>query len=159
MCRKALFRERARRPVRRVVALAVESRAFELPLMPGVAAEVLASSLDDQSDAARLAQLSNIPNALRNTSAEGRQSAFREMSRYGKPSYCSVWQRSGKLRSPHRCRAHCSVRGLMNLWANVNGTATRLWAKEGSRACRKNVEIAYLCGLLHNVGVPVVLPC
>jgi HD-like signal output (HDOD) protein len=37
------------------------------------------------------------------------------------------------------------------------GLAAGLWAKEVSRSCRKNVEIAYLCGLLHNVGVPVVL--
>jgi HD-like signal output (HDOD) protein len=32
-----------------------------------------------------------------------------------------------------------------------------LRAKEVARACRKNTEMAYLCGLLHNVGTRVVL--
>ena len=33
------------------------SRALEVPLLPNVAAEVLSSSLDDESNAARLAEL------------------------------------------------------------------------------------------------------
>lgn len=35
--------------------------------------------------------------------------------------------------------------------------ATALWAKEVARACRHNVEAAFLAGLLHDIGRPVVI--
>jgi HD-like signal output (HDOD) protein len=35
--------------------------------------------------------------------------------------------------------------------------ATALWAREISRSQRRNVEVSFLCGLLHQVGKPVVL--
>lgn len=34
---------------------------------------------------------------------------------------------------------------------------TGLWAKEVARACRKNVEAAFLTGLLHDIGRPVAV--
>src|SRR5512139_3612585 len=43
--------------VRRRLACSLDSRAMELPLLPGVAAEVIAGSLDDHDDPTRLAQL------------------------------------------------------------------------------------------------------
>ena len=38
-----------------------------------------------------------------------------------------------------------------------SGIGCALWNKELSRLRRQNVETAYLCGLLHNVGQPMVL--
>lgn len=35
--------------------------------------------------------------------------------------------------------------------------ATALWAKEVARACRHNVEAAFLAGLLHDIGRPVAI--
>jgi len=35
--------------------------------------------------------------------------------------------------------------------------AAGLWAKEVARACRKNVEAAFLAGLLHDIGRPVAV--
>lgn len=35
--------------------------------------------------------------------------------------------------------------------------ATALWSKEVARAMRSNVEAAFLCGLLHSIGQPVIL--
>lgn len=35
--------------------------------------------------------------------------------------------------------------------------STALWAKEVARACRHNVEAAFLAGLLHDIGRPVVI--
>ena len=35
--------------------------------------------------------------------------------------------------------------------------ATGLWAREIARSLRRNVEVSFLCGLLHQVGRPVVL--
>ena len=37
------------------------------------------------------------------------------------------------------------------------GIGAALWGKELARIRRKNVETAYLCGLLHNVGQPMTL--
>lgn len=34
---------------------------------------------------------------------------------------------------------------------------TALWAKEVARVSRRNVEAAFLCGLLHNIGRPMLL--
>jgi HD-like signal output (HDOD) protein len=35
--------------------------------------------------------------------------------------------------------------------------ASALWAREIARSLRRNVEVSFLCGLLHQVGGPVVL--
>ena len=132
--------------------------------MPGVAAEVLASSLDEQSDAARLAQLIQQDQTLATHLLKVVNSpAFR-----GASEIVALRQAIARL-GMERIRE-------IALTASLSGTlfrpgpyealgkrewhralASGLWAKEVSRACRKNVEIAYLCGLLHNVGVPVVL--
>jgi HD-like signal output (HDOD) protein len=148
----------------RSVAHAIASRSFALPLMPGIAAEVLASSLDDKSDAARLAQLIQQDQTLATHLLKVVNSpAFR-----GAAEIVALRQAIARL-GMERIRE-------IALTASLSGTlfkpgpyealgkrewhhalATGLWAKEVSRACRKNVEISYLCGLLHNVGVPVVL--
>lgn len=44
---------------------------------------------------------------------------------------------------------------LQQYWQEGIGCA--LWNKELARLRRQNVETAYLCGLLHNIGKPVVL--
>jgi HD-like signal output (HDOD) protein len=35
--------------------------------------------------------------------------------------------------------------------------ATALWSREIARSLRRNVEVSFLCGLLHQIGKPVVL--
>jgi HD-like signal output (HDOD) protein len=132
--------------------------------MPGIAAEVLASSLDDQSDAARLAQLIQQDQTLATHLLKVVNSpAFR-----GAAEIVALRQAIARL-GMERIRE-------IALTASLSGTlfkpgpyealgrrewhhalASGLWSKEVSRSCRKNVEIAYLCGLLHNVGAPVVL--
>lgn len=150
--------------IRRHLTALIDQGALELPLMPGVAAEVLSRSLDDHSDAARLAQLISqdqslaghvlrIVNsplfrgateivALRQAIARLGMERIREIALsaslsgaiFKQPEYQPIVDRAWQL-------ALCSG----------------LWSKEVARACRRNVEIAYLCGLLHNVGVPLVL--
>ncbi len=44
---------------------------------------------------------------------------------------------------------------MQRYWRESLGTA--FWAKELARIRRENVETAYLCGLMHNVGKPLAL--
>jgi HD-like signal output (HDOD) protein len=42
-----------------------------------------------------------------------------------------------------------------SLW--THSLASALFAKEIARQQRRNIEAAYLCGLLHRIGMPLVL--
>lgn len=44
---------------------------------------------------------------------------------------------------------------LRGVWRDA--VAAAAWAREVARACRVNAEMAYLGGLLHNIGIPVLL--
>ncbi len=44
---------------------------------------------------------------------------------------------------------------LRMVWRDA--VAAAAWAREVARACRVNAEMAYLGGLLHNIGIPVLL--
>ncbi|RMF18649.1 MAG: HDOD domain-containing protein, partial [Gammaproteobacteria bacterium] len=44
---------------------------------------------------------------------------------------------------------------IQEIWDHA--LATALWAKEIARHARRNVEAAFLCGLLHSVGRPIVI--
>jgi HD-like signal output (HDOD) protein len=137
---------------------------WELPLLPGVAAEVLASSVEDQSDAARLAaliqqDLSLATHVLRVVNSP----AFR-----GASEIVALQQAIARL-GMERIREialSASLKGVLFCGGPYQQRADRawqvalasaLWAKEVARATRRNVEVAYLCGLLRNIGIPVLL--
>lgn len=137
---------------------------IELPLLPHVAAEVLSSSLDERSDAARLAELIQQDQALATHVLRVVNSpAFR-----GAIEIVALQQAIARL-GMERIREialSASLKGALfkpghfqtlmdENWRT--GLAAGLWSKEIARACRKNVEMAYLCGLLHNIGVPLIL--
>lgn len=44
---------------------------------------------------------------------------------------------------------------VADIWRHA--LATSLWSKEIARHCRRNVEVAFLSGLLHSIGRPAVL--
>ena len=142
----------------------LESRSLEVPLLPTVAAEVLSSSLDDQSNAARLAELIQQDQGLASHLLRVVNSAaFR-----GNSEIVALQQAIARL-GMERIREIAltvSLKGTMlqagpfeslvnDAWQH--GLRTALWSKEIARAAIKNVEIAYLCGLLHNIGTPLVI--
>jgi HD-like signal output (HDOD) protein len=150
--------------MRRHLATLIDSRALELPPMPGVAAEVMATSLDDHADTVRLAKLIqtdqglaghvlrvvNSPAmraateivALQQAIARLGMNKIREIAIAASLS-SSLFKQSGYQAESARAWKRALCAGL--------------WAKEVARACRKNTEMAYLCGLLHNIGTPVLL--
>lgn len=138
--------------------------SIDLPLLPGVAAEVLSSSLDDHADAARLAELIQQDQALATHVLRVVNSpAFR-----GAIEIVALQQAIARL-GMERIREialSASLKGALFEGGRYQGVADEswqialaagLWSKEVARACRKNVEMAYLSGLLHNIGVPLVL--
>jgi HD-like signal output (HDOD) protein len=137
---------------------------LELPILPGVAAEVLSVSLDDNSAVGRLAKLIQQDQSL----------ALHLLKVVNSPAYrganeiVALQQAITRLGMNHIRQIAIAVAlgdavatpsDFQNIaddcWRLALGTG--LWCKELARAGRKNVEVAYLCGLLHNIGAPLVL--
>jgi HD-like signal output (HDOD) protein len=142
----------------------VADGTLKLPVLPAVAANVLAMSQSEDSDAARLAALIQKDPALAsNVLRIVNTAAFR-----GAAEIVALQQAIARLGMARIREIALSIAvksaltqpgpygiPVQNAWED--GLATGLWAREIARVCRKNVENAYLCGLLHNIGVPVVL--
>ena len=136
---------------------------LKLPVLPNVATEVLASTLDDTSDAVRLAGLIQQDQSLATHVLRVVNSpAFR-----GSAEIVSLQQaiaRLGMVRIREialtaSLKNALSVKGayqdlMDDAWRY--GLAAGLWSKEVARATRKNVEQAYVDGLLHNIGQSLI---
>lgn len=149
-----------------IVAIEADIREgrLELPLLPNVATEVVASSVDERSDAVRLAGLiqqdqtlaTHVLKVVNSPAFRGAQEIValqQAIARLGmdriREIALSASVRGTLFRDgPYQARADLAWRQAL---------AAGLWAKEVARAARKNVEIAYLCGLLHDIGTPLVL--
>ena len=142
----------------------IRKGAIELPLLPQVASRILAMAYDPDAEAAKLAELIHQDQAL----------AAHVIRIANSPAYMT--------RNPVVSLQHAVSMLGMNLMselafsASIKGSAFKvpgwddevksLWhyslasgayAKEIARMRRFNVESAYLCGLLHGIGRPVVL--
>lgn len=137
---------------------------IELPLLPQVASQVMALAADATADAAKLSSLIHQDQAL----------AAHVLRIANSPAYMP--------RSPVVSLQHAVAMLGINLLSEIAFTASLksgafqvpghedhvklLWrhslasgafGKEVARMRRVNVETAYLCGLLHGIGKPVVL--
>lgn len=137
---------------------------LELPLLPNVASQVLTSSLDERNDAQGLSVLIqqdqslalhilrvvNTPAYRGATEIVALQQAIARLGLERIREIALTTSLKGALFKPGPYDAL-----MQAAWRDALSTA--LWAKELARRLRKNVETAYLCGLLNNVGNPVVL--
>jgi putative nucleotidyltransferase with HDIG domain len=137
---------------------------IELPLLPQAASRVMALASDPNADAAKLSALIHQDQAL----------AAHVLKIANSPAYMP--------RSPVVSLQHAVAMLGITLLSEIAFTASlkvgafqipgyeddvkKLWrhslatgafAKEVARVKRMNVESAYLCGLLHEIGKPVVL--
>lgn len=138
--------------------------ALAMPLLPGVAAEVIASSVDEHSDAARLAELIRQDQSLASHVLRIVNSpAFR-----GASEIVALQQAIARLGMPRvrEIALSASLKGALladGPYQSLADAAWRrslaaaLWSREVARSARRNVEIAYLCGLLHDLGTPLLL--
>jgi HD-like signal output (HDOD) protein len=142
----------------------IDKDRIDLPVLPQVAGQVMALANDPSADAARLSALihqdqalaahvlriANSPAYMPRTPIASLQHAV-AMLGVNQLSEIAVTisLKSGAVKIPgHEA-------DIRQLWRHA--LASGAYAKEIARMRRYNVESAYLCGLLHAVGKPVVL--
>jgi HD-like signal output (HDOD) protein len=142
----------------------IDKERIDLPVLPQVAGRVMALASDPSADAARLSTLihqdqalaahvlrvANSPAYMPRTPIASLQHAV-AMLGVNQLSEISVTisLKSGAVKIPGY------EADIRQLWRHA--LASGAYAKEIARLRRYNVESAYLCGLLHAVGKPVVL--
>lgn len=137
---------------------------LELPLLPTYATQVVALCSDPDSDARSLAQLLQRDPALAahvlsiaNSAALGSRepivSLQQAIARLGVRTLANVALSVAVKTKIFKAGRHLDR--VQQLWRHSAHSAA--WAREIARLRRRNVESAFLCGLLHEVGAPVVL--
>ncbi len=150
--------------VERALVERINKNRIELPVLPQVAGRVMALANDPLADAARLSALihqdqalaahvlriANSPAYMPRTPIASLQHAVAMLGVNQLSEIAvTVSLKSGTVKIPGH---EADVR---QLWRHA--LASGAYAKEIARMRRHNVEIAYLCGLLHTVGKAVVL--
>lgn len=142
----------------------LRAERFEMPNLPHVATQALALAQSEDSTARQLSDLICQDQALAtNLLRMANSPAFA-----GARSIVSLQQAITRLGmgTVADLAVTICVKGSLfpkgaaagrsqALWSHSLGSA--LFAREIARLCRRNVEAAYLCGLLHRIGMPIVL--
>jgi putative nucleotidyltransferase with HDIG domain len=142
----------------------IETGQLRLPLLPQVAHQVLMLTSDPEADATQLAALIQQDQALATQILKIANSpAYMPRSPIVSLQQAVAWLGMKLLadlaltvsvqNGVFRVRGYEAQIG--NLWRHA--LASGLFAKEIARQCRQNVESAFLSGLLHTIGKPVVL--
>lgn len=143
----------------------VEAGDIDLPVLPAVSAEVMALTQNEDSDAKQLSQLIQNDQAL----------AGHVMRMANSAAYNSL----GQIQTLQQAIAKLGMRqiGQMALTISVgqsvfkstepmqkiieylwkHALASAAWSRELARIGRTNTEMAFLCGLLHQIGKPVAI--
>jgi len=150
--------------VERALIERIDKDRIDLPVLPQVAGKVMALANDPSADAARLSALihqdqalaahvlriANSPAYMPRTPIASLQHAVAMLGMNQLSEIAvTISLKSGAVNIPGH---EAEVR---QLWRHA--LASGAYAKEIARMRRYNVESAYLCGLLHTVGKPVVL--
>lgn len=137
---------------------------FELPVLPRVASEMLASANEDEYDPQRLAtviqqdqtiaiQILRVANSPMYQGSQKIVALQQAIARLGLDTLREI-AIAATLGNAHFKAPHYASL-VAEYWEYALKTA--LWSKEVARATRSNVEAAYLAGLLHNIGSPLVI--
>ncbi len=147
-----------------LVARRLDEGLLELPMLPSAMTQTLALCQSESVDAQTLsAAIHRDPTLAANVLKAANSAAF------GLSSPCASLQqavaRLGLARVAELALALC-VRGTVFSDPSCRDALAQLWrhaalaactAREIARALRRNVETAFLCGLLHDVGKAVLL--
>lgn len=138
--------------------------SIELPMLPEVAQKVIAMTSNENCDASQLSTLIHRDQSLAGNILKITNSA----SYAGNVKIVSLQQAIARL-GINLLREIALAVSVQNSLFNVPGQekavnylwkhslASSAYAKEIARSRRRNVESAYLCGLLHTIGKPIVL--
>jgi putative nucleotidyltransferase with HDIG domain len=151
-------------PLRALLERRFADEGLELPLLPDTAAQVLSLCNEETCDARSLAALIERDQSLAghvlrvsNSAAwapkEPIVSLQQAVSRLGTSNLCEIAIAVSLEGRVFRVPGH-QVR-IREMW--MHSAAAAVYAKEVARRLRRNVESAFLCGLLHDVGKPIVL--
>lgn len=142
----------------------IETGQLELPLLPQTATQILALCQVGTCEMKELAELvQRDPTLAANVLRVANSAAYGGVERI-----VSLQQAASRLGFTALCEIATAValRGkvfqvqgreqeLARIWRH--SAAAGAWAKEIARKRRRNVEGAFLCGLLHDVGRPVLM--
>ncbi|MFO1032278.1 MAG: HDOD domain-containing protein [Planctomycetota bacterium] len=148
----------------RVFAKQIADRKIELPPMPATASEVMSLCQQETTDAAKLSAVihrdqtiaSNVLRVANSAAYAGQvacSSLQQAVSRLGMQLITEIAMAvsvRGRMFANPTCAELLAV-----LWKH--SVLTGFYTKEIARARRRNVEIAFLGGLLHDVGKSVLL--
>ena len=150
--------------VERALVDRIDKDRIDLPVLPQVAGRVMALASDPSADAARLSvlihqdqalaahvlRIANSPAYMPRTPIASLQHAVAMLGVTQLSDIAvTISLKSGAVTIPGY------EADIRQLWRHA--LASGAYAKEIARLRRYNVESAYLCGLLHAVGKPVVL--
>jgi HD-like signal output (HDOD) protein len=142
----------------------LDSDTLTVPLLPDVARQVISLIDDPDSDASQLAKLIQSDQALAGhvmrvansaaysptASLVSLQQAIARLGMGMIGDICLSISTGTKLFKAPGYELY-----IQQLWRHA--VLTALWSKEISRSVRRNVESAFICGLLHSIGQPVSL--
>ena len=148
----------------RVFARLLQGGEVELPPMPGTAAQIMELCQQDDTDAAKLSAVihgdqsiaSNVLRVANSAAYVGQvpcSSLQQAVSRLGMQAITEI-ALAVSVRSRLFANATCADL-LQSLWQH--SVLAGFFTKEIARMRRRNVEIAFLCGLLHDVGKALLL--
>ncbi len=137
---------------------------LDLPMLSEVAAQTMEMCEDDDCDPRKLAELVQrdvtlsgnvlrLANSVMFAARESIVSVQQAIWRIGTATLKSIALTTAVQSRIFNVPGH-EMR-LKQLWSH--STLAGGWAREIARARRKNVEGAFLCGMLHDVGKPIVL--
>jgi HD-like signal output (HDOD) protein len=143
---------------------AMETGKIDVPVLPETAHKVMTLTQDPESDAAQLATIiqsdptmgghvMRIANSAAYTPNSNLVSIQQAIARLGMIEISNIalsTSMNSKMFNAPGYETHIAI-----IWKHA--LATALWSKEVARAMRSNVEAAFLCGLLHSIGRPVIL--
>ena len=142
----------------------VNNGKIDVPVLPETAHKVMTLTQDPESDAAQLAAIiqsdptmgghvMRIANSAAYTPNSNLVSIQQAIARLGMNEISNIalsTSMNSKMFNAPNYETHIAI-----IW--THSLATALWSKEVARAMRSNVEAAFLCGLLHSIGKPVIL--
>jgi len=142
----------------------LRSEDLELPILPETAASVLEACRDEATGPRQVAEtlqrdssLAGHVLRLANSAAYGGgqpiASLSQAVSRLGLNGVAEITMAIALKGKVFRSKQHESL--ALPIW--IHSAAAGGWAREIARMRRRNVEGAFLCGLLHDVGRPVIL--
>lgn len=142
----------------------IQDGNLTLPVLPHVGSQVMQLVNDPESDAAALSQIiqsdqsmaghvMRISNSAAYSPVAKITSLQQAIARLGMRTISEI--SLAATMGPKMFPAEGFESVISDIWQS--SLANALWSREISRVARKNVEVAFLCGLLCEVGRPVVL--